>query len=109
MHVEDDVLDDFVQWAWEANALCFLPDGTVPDPAGRTLVDPGGQPADAKAEVPYPRDARDRKACTDQKLGALGINVPATLPPVIGAGEVELRSAADVAQRCLALFVVAVR
>jgi hypothetical protein len=31
------------------------------------------------------------------------------LPPVVGAQEVELRSAADVARRTLALFLVAVR
>src|SRR5262245_10549654 len=37
MNVEEDTLDEFGEWAWQANAISFLPDGSVRDPAGRTL------------------------------------------------------------------------
>ena len=107
--VDDGHLDAFARWAWEANAICFLPDGTIRDPAGRTLIDGAGAGQEPDAEIPYPRDARERKARSERELERLGIRVPATLPPVVGEAEVELRPAPEAAQRALALFVVAIR
>lgn len=34
LEVEDDDLDAFSGWAWQSNAILFLPDGTVRDPSG---------------------------------------------------------------------------
>lgn len=109
VEVEEDDLPDFSGWAARANALCFLPDGSVRDPAGRVLVSRGEPAAEPDASVPYPDDARERKACSLQQLQALGVRVPASLPPVISVGEVSLRPADEVARRMLALFAVAVR
>jgi len=107
--VEDQDLDAFAQWAWQANAICFLPDGSIRDPSGRILIDGAGADPEPGAEVPYPADARERKARSEQELARLGMRVPATLPPVVGEAEVELREALEAAQRALALFVVALR
>lgn len=108
MTVGDADLPAFGQWATAANALCFLPDGSVRDPAGRILISADGQ-TDAEAEVPCPSDARVRKARTDEQLARLSVHVPAHLPAVISELEVELRNPAEVALRALALFVVALR
>jgi len=107
--VDDRDLDAFAQWGWQANAICFLPDGSIRDPSGRLLIDGAGAGQEPNAEVPYPPDARARKVRSDQELARLGIRVPATLPPVVSETEVELRQGLQVAQRALALFVVAVR
>jgi hypothetical protein len=107
--VEDRDLDAFVQWAWQANAICFLPDGSIRDPSGRLLIDGAGTTQEPNAEVPYPPDARERKVGSERELARLGIHAPDTLPPVVGESEVELRPALEVAQRALALFVVAIR
>ena len=107
--VEDRDLDAFAQWAWQANAICFLPDGSIRDPSGRLLIDGAGAAQEPDAAIPYPPDARERKARSEAELARLGIQVPATLPPVIGEAEVELRQASEVGQRTLALFVVALR
>ncbi len=108
-NVEDDALNGMAGWGWEANAILFFADGTVRDPSGNVLVYPNGQPADDEAEVPYPEDARERKARSEKALAKRGVKVVASLPPVVGEGEVALRSPAEVAVRMLALFVVAVR
>src|SRR5262245_56997158 len=107
--VEDRDLDAFAQWAWQANAICFLPDGSIRDPSGRLLIDGAGAAQEPDAEIPYPPDARERKARSEGELAGLGVRVLATLPPVIGEAEVELRQASEVARRALALFVVALR
>ena len=109
LDVEEADLDAFSRWAWAANAICFLPDGTVADPSGVPLVDPTtGEPHEG-AELPYPADARARREATTQRLRTMGVRVARSLPPVVGEREVRLRSAPDVARRALALFVVAVR
>jgi Domain of unknown function (DUF4272) len=95
-------------WAQQANAVLYWPDGTVRSAQGRVLVYPDGAEPDAGADVPYPPDALDRKARTEEQLAGLGIHVPSTLPPVVAEGEVRWRSAAEVARRALALAAVAV-
>lgn len=107
--VEDKDLDAFAKWGWSANAICFIPDGTVTDPSGSVLAAPGtGQPDD-QALLPFPPDAIDRKKETDEFLKKKAFQIPAALPPVVGEAELELRPAAEVAKRALALFAVAVR
>ncbi len=107
LHVAEDDLDAFSQWAIRANAICFLPDKTVRDPAGLVLVDPENNGAEEEADVPFPEDAQNRKLKSERFLGQQGVYVKEELPPVIGEIEVALRSADEVAVRCLGLFVVA--
>ena len=40
LEVEDDDLDAYATWAIAANAICFLPDGSVCYVGGRVLVNP---------------------------------------------------------------------
>lgn len=109
MEVEDEDLDAFAGWARAANAILFLRDGSVRTPEGDVLVDPESGDADDDADVPYPPDAVRRKQASDAALAARGLKVPRSLPPAVAEVEVELRSAAEVARRCLALFACAVR
>jgi hypothetical protein len=97
------------RWGWRANALCFLPDGTVRDPSGSVLVAQQGGAPEPDARLPHPQDARDRKAASERKLDELGVATMRGLPPVVSELEFCLRPAEEVARRALALFVVAVR
>ncbi len=97
------------EWAVRANALLFLPDAHVRDPRWRVLVASDDGSGDPQAQVPYPPQALERKARTDARLAAMGVPVPAHLPPVISEPEVQWRTPAEVVGRALALFVVAVR
>lgn len=107
--IEESELNAFAEWAYEANAIVFLSDGTVRAPDGGVLVDPETGEPEAEAEVPHPPGAVKRKSEIDTRLTTLGIAVPPILPPVIDETEVDLRSAADVARRCIALYACAVR
>jgi hypothetical protein len=109
LEVEDSALDEFAGWAWEANALCFLTDGNVCDPAGQVLISADGSPSAPEATVPYPEDAWERKQRTDRELAGQGITVPSGLPPVLGIGETLLRTPDEVARRAQALCLAAVR
>ncbi|MBL4844084.1 MAG: DUF4272 domain-containing protein [Planctomycetes bacterium] len=109
LELESEHMDAFAGWAAEANALVFLSDGTVRDPKGAVLVHPTDLEPDTDAEIPFPQDAHARKAVSMERLEALEIEVPASLPPVLGAGEVELRQPIDVARRALGLLVLANR
>ena len=107
--IEPDQLDAFAGWAGEANALLFMTDATVRAPNGRVLVDPETGDGDPGAEIPYPEDARARKASTEVALSTLGVRVLPTLPPVISLAEVVLREPGDVARRLLATVHCALR
>jgi Domain of unknown function (DUF4272) len=98
----------FADWASRANAVCFYPDGSVRDPAGRVLVSPDQAQLDPQAQVPFPADALDRRQRSQAQLAQLGIRVPTSLPCVMAEGEVVLRAALEVAQRTVALAGVAV-
>ena len=104
----DSESDAFARWATSANAIVFLPDGSVRDPQGRILLDAGGR-SDPQAQVPYPREAWDRKARTDALIKAKNVYVFDRLPPVVCELELRLRAAGHVAGRAMALLVVAVR
>jgi len=107
--VEDDHLDQLADWAWESNAVLFLPDGSVVDPSGEVLVDPADGSCHPEAQVPYPMDAIERKKRSEEQLKSLEIPVHDSLPPVIGGCELRLRSPEEVAHRALSLLAVAVR
>jgi hypothetical protein len=112
-HLSFDVADDQIAavegWARDANAILFLPDGTVRAPDGKILVDPASGDPEPDAMLPYPADAVARKARTDKLLAERGLAVPAHLPPCVSEVEVSLREPREVAARMLALFVCAVR
>jgi len=101
-------LDAYARWAEGANAIAFLPDGSLRDPQGRILLDAGGQ-SDEQAQIPYPRRAWERKARSDAQLSARGVRVSDSLPPLVSEPELRLRAPVEVAGRALALLVVAVR
>ncbi len=99
----------FHAWAAEANAILFLQNGDIHDPAGLLLQASDGSDEDPAARIPYPRQAFERKAHSDRLLAERAIHVPSSLPPVIAVTEVNLRSSQEVAARLLALFAVALR
>ncbi|MEQ7868905.1 DUF4272 domain-containing protein [Xanthomonas sp. WHRI 8393] len=107
--VDDAAFGELAQWAEQANAVCFLADGSVRDPHGRVLIGQGEPAIDEQAQVPYPPDALQRRAQQLAQLTAQGIRVPPSLPPVPGEAEARVRDAAAVTQRMLALFAAALR
>lgn len=107
--IDEGALDDVAHWAEGANAMLFLPDGHVRDARGRILVSAQDGAADPAAVVPYPADAWARQARTTASLATQGYAVPADLPPVIAASEVQLRAPRAVAARALALMLVALK
>jgi hypothetical protein len=107
--VDDTAFDALAAWGEAANVLCFLPDGSVRDAAGNVLVSRGEPPVEADAALPYPPDARARKQRSEAELKQLGAQPPAHLPPVLGEGEVRLRTPQEAMRRMLALCAVAVR
>lgn len=109
LEVEEDDLDAFAGWAAAANAVVFLPDGSVRAPDGATLVDAATGEPDEEAELPHPEDALARRTRTGKRLASLRVPTVKSLPPVVSEAEVDLRSVADVVARARALFVVAVR
>ncbi len=102
-------MERFSSWALSANAIAFLPNGFICDPANAVLLSPDGADDDATASVPYPPAAHHRKARTEDLLANRALNVPGSLPPVIAECEAVLRPTAAVAERIMALFAVAVR
>ncbi|RJG27052.1 DUF4272 domain-containing protein [Massilia cavernae] len=96
-------------WARQANALLFTQDGAVLDPDGHVLVGAADGKPDAQARVPHPERAWARKAATEALLAARGIDVPATLPPLVCEDELVLRSRDEIIGRARALLLVALR
>jgi hypothetical protein len=109
VEVDDAHMAGFITWATSANAIVFVPDGTVRAPGGAILVEPQNGDAQQGAAVPYPADALQRKTAHERRLEALGVRVLGSLPPVVSEIEVELREPSEVAARCLALLACAVR
>ena len=109
LSVEQPHFEAFARWAGEANAILFLPDGSVRDPHGRLLLSPtAGEAPDPQADLPYPVQAWQRKQRSDALLAGKSMAASATLPPLVSEPEVWMRTPAEVAGRALALFVVAV-
>jgi hypothetical protein len=109
IEVEKDHMPGFEAWALEVNGLVFSTDTAVRAPDGKVLVSPETGDPEPGAVVPYPEDARHRKAITEAELAERGLHVPAVLPPVVSELEVELRDPAEVVARAFALFACAVR
>ncbi len=109
LSIEAGAMDSFAAWAEAANAIAFMADGSVCDPQGRMLLPATGDDGDPQAVVPYPPQAWQRKARSDELLASRKVAVPATLPPLVSEPELRLRTAEDVLRRMLALFVVAIR
>jgi hypothetical protein len=109
LEVDAAHMSAFSAWARDANAIVFLPDGSVRAPDGKVLVAPGTGDPQPGAEIPYPADAATRKAATEAALVQRDVRTPRSLPPVVGEIEVELREPQEVASRVLALFACAVR
>ncbi len=107
--VPDVAFDDLARWAEAANAILFLPDGSVRDPRGRVLASRGAPPVDPTAVLPYPPDAQARKQRSTAELERRGLRALPNLPPVIGDAELATRSPADALARATALLAVAVR
>lgn len=107
--VPDASLDALAHWAAQANAILFLPDGSVRDPQGRVLVSRGVPPVDPEASLPYPAEAWARKERSQAQLAARGLRTLDSLPPVVSESEVLVRSPGDVLGRAGALMVAAVR
>lgn len=105
MQVPAGSLDAFTAWAVQANAVVFVPDGSIRDPWHRVLIDANGV-TDGTARIPYPLDAVERQSRTEMELDGRGIHVVRSLSPVVGVDEVRLRDAAEVAGRVRALLVV---
>lgn len=104
----------WLQWAWRANVIWLTEDGRVlSDPARRPLLDrertddPEG--THPEAVIPAPRDARQRQAEVASELRNRLVDPIDGLIPVPGVNEISLRSAKEVAERALALFLVATR
>ncbi|RZO65668.1 MAG: DUF4272 domain-containing protein [Sandaracinaceae bacterium] len=108
LEVTEEVLPRLSPWARASNAVLFLPDGSVRDPEGRVLFQPGGA-ADPQASLPFPTDALERRARILDALAEMEVSVPASLPPTVSELEVRLRSADEVHRRTRALLVVALR
>lgn len=100
---------DFHAWAEAANALVFMEDGAVRDPQGRVLLPVSGAEGDPNAVLPYPPQAWQRKARSDEQLAARKIDMPTDLPPLVSEPELRLRAPEDILRRMLALFIVAIR
>ena len=93
-------------WAQAANAVLFLPDGSVRAPGMAVILSADGE-SDPSAALPYPTDAVARRARTRERLRDVHPQPPASMPPSLGTVEVVLRPPADVLARALALFFVA--
>lgn len=104
-----DQLDAFGEWARAANAICFLPNGSIRDPFGNLLIDASGYGPEKGAGVPYPEDALTRKTKSEAHLQQLGVHILRSLPPVVSEVEVKLRDAKEVARRALGIYVAALR
>ena len=106
---DDDDVSRITPWAWRNNAILFFPDSTVRDPALNVLVHPETGEPDSEAQIPFPKDARERKLASEVLLRNRLIDTPESLPPIVSEREVFLRDADEIAWRAHALFIVAVR
>lgn len=104
--VADEDLPAMGAWARRANAVLFFPDGSVRDADMNALITADGS-TDTAAALPYPPDALERRTRTLAALEGFTPKPPASMPPSLGIGEVELRPAGEVLARALGLICVA--
>lgn len=108
VEMEESDFGEFGVWLSKAQGVAFLPDGSVRDHSGRHLFHPH-EPADESANLPVSALALERKGRSETKLIGEQIDIPPHLPVVISEEEVELRTPREVAERALALVLVALR
>ena len=106
--IDEAELGRIEPWAKAANALLFLPDGSVRAPDGAIVIDTQGE-GDPDAAIPHPDDAVARRARTRAALTDAVLQPPASMAPALGEGELVMRAPEEVLQRALALLYVAAR
>ncbi|MGG4774510.1 DUF4272 domain-containing protein [Paenalcaligenes sp. Me52] len=106
MKVKQQDLSAMSAWAARANALLFMPDGSVRTPDLTLLMTADGLFFEHEA-LPYLPDALARREKSLKQLAQLNPTPPASMPPVLAEAEVHLRSVSDVVHRALSLFCVA--
>lgn len=106
--VDDADLAHIEPWAQAANALLFLPDGSIRAPDGAVVIDAAGE-GDPQAALPHPADAVARRARTRTLLADAPLQPPAGMAPALGEGELVLRGAGEVLAPALGLLYVAAR
>ncbi len=104
--VDEDNLPAIEVWARAANAVFFLPDGSVRAPDMRVILSADGD-GDPAVAMPYQPDAVVRRQRTRDTLAGIEPQPPISIPPAIGEAELVLRSSPEVLGRALALFYVA--
>jgi hypothetical protein len=104
--VETSDLPAVSAWARRANAILFLPDGSVRAPDMAVLLNAEGVFNEAAALL-YPPDAIERRTQSLELLSNIRPAPPASMPPCLGEAEVALRPASELLERALALFCVA--
>lgn len=104
--VAEGDFDGVERWASAANAVFFLPDGSVRAPDMAVLLSADGD-SDPAAALPYQADAVARRQRTRATLTSVEPQPPVSMPPAIGAAELVLPPSAEVLRRALALFYVA--
>lgn len=104
--VPEDELGAVERWAYAANAILFLPDGSVRAPDMGTLIS-ADDLSDEHPALPYPVDATKRRERSLDLLKSLRPAPPASMPPALGEAEVVVQPVDAVIRRALALFAVA--
>ena len=99
----------YLAWAQRANAISFLPSGSILDAQGRELLNLAGDETDPAAELPHPPGALARKARSEAALAEHGLRTPPSLPAVLGETELRQREPAEIAARAFATLAAAVR
>ncbi len=108
LEVAPEAYPAVLPWLEQSAGILRRTNGEFIDSEGRTLHSPGGQPH-PQAKVPQPLEARQRRDRSQTRLKSQGFSVPKHLPLVISEREIHLREAREVAERCLALLLVALR
>ncbi len=95
-------------WAEKSLGVILQSNGEFTDHRGRLLYS-ASREADPSAELPRPIEGVQRRERTRARLKSGSLEIPTHLPLVISEPEVVLRSPQEIAQRCLALLLVALR
>lgn len=108
LEIEEKNLEALSSWLESAHGVMRLPDESIRDTRQRILFHPR-QAADKDAALPVSETALLRRSFNHRRLKGEGLSLPEHLPTVLDEDEVILRSPAEVAQRALGLFLVALR
>lgn len=104
---EDFDLSEFSTWARQANAIFFLPDGTVRNGEGVDLLDPANAQGYNLVTAPNTAESIARRDRIRGRLWEEGLRISPFLPPVISESEVVLRRPEEVLQRAKAVAATA--